>query len=53
MSKSEIQHFHKFEQQRKVAKPDEAARTHYSNNHRSYPKPVHNIGSDRNGASKS
>jgi hypothetical protein len=52
-SKSEIQHFHKFEQQRKVAKPDKAARTRYSDNHHCYPKPVHNIGSDGNGESKS
>jgi hypothetical protein len=31
-SKSEIQHFHKLEQQRKVSKPDEAARPHYNEN---------------------
>jgi hypothetical protein len=42
-SKLEIQHFRKLEQQRKVAKPDEASRAHYNENHRSYPKPVHNI----------
>jgi hypothetical protein len=51
-SKSEIQHFRKLEQQRKVAKPDESSRPHYGNNHRNYPKLVHNIGPDSDGASE-
>jgi hypothetical protein len=51
-SKLEIQHFRKLEQQRKVAKPDEGSRARYSDNHRSYPKPVHNIGPDSGGASE-
>jgi hypothetical protein len=51
-SKSEIQHFRKLEQQQKVAKLDEASRVHYSDNHCNYPKPVHNIDSDGDGASK-
>jgi hypothetical protein len=46
-SKSEIQHFHKLEQQMKVSKPDEAPRPRHNENQRSYPKPVHNI--DNNG----
>jgi hypothetical protein len=48
-SKSEIQHFHKLEQQSKVSKPDEAPRPHYNENQRNYPKPVHNIDSDGHG----
>jgi hypothetical protein len=40
------------EQQQKVAKLDEVARPRYGNNHRSYPKPVHNIGPDSDGASE-
>jgi hypothetical protein len=44
-SKSEIQHFCKLEQHRKVSKPDEAPRPRYNKNQRSYPKPVHNIDS--------
>jgi hypothetical protein len=52
-SKSEIQHFCKLEQQRKVAKPDEAPRVCYGDSHHNYLKPVHNIGSDGDGASKS
>jgi hypothetical protein len=51
-SKSEIQHFHKLEQQRKVAKPNEASRARYGDSHRNYPKSVHNIGSDGGGASE-
>jgi hypothetical protein len=51
-SKSEIQHFHKLEQQRKIAKPDEASRARYSDNHHNYPKLVHNISSDSAGASE-
>jgi hypothetical protein len=51
-SKSEIQHFSKLEQQRKVAKPNEASRARYGDNHHSYPKPVHNIGPDNGGASE-
>jgi hypothetical protein len=50
--KSEIQHFRKLKQQQKVAKPDEAPRPRYGDNHRNYPKPVHNIGSDGDGASE-
>jgi hypothetical protein len=49
-SKSEIQHFRKLEQQWKVAKPDEASRAHYGDNHRNYTKPVHNIGPNGDGA---
>jgi hypothetical protein len=45
-SKSEVQHFCKLEQQRKVAKPDEAPRPRYSDNQRNYPKPIHNIDFD-------
>jgi hypothetical protein len=37
-SKSEIQHFRKLEQQRKVSKPDEAIRPHYNDNQCSYPQ---------------
>jgi hypothetical protein len=48
-NKSEIQHFRKLEQQRKISKPDEAPKPHHSENQRSYPKPVHNIDSDRCG----
>jgi hypothetical protein len=44
--KFKIQHFRKLEQQRKVAKPDEASRARYGDNYRNYPKPVHNIGFD-------
>jgi hypothetical protein len=51
-SKSEIQHFHKLEQQQKVAKPDEAPRPRYDDNHHSYPKLVHNIGPNSDGASE-
>jgi hypothetical protein len=42
-SKSEVQHFRKLEQHRKVAKPDEAPRPRYSDNQRSYPKLVRSI----------
>jgi hypothetical protein len=45
-SKSEIQHFHKLEQQRKVAKLDEASRPCHNDKQQNYPKPVHNIDSD-------
>jgi hypothetical protein len=45
-SKSEIHHFHKLEQQRKVSKPDEAPRSCYNENQCNCPKPVHNIDSD-------
>jgi hypothetical protein len=45
-SKSEVQHFRKLEQQRKVAKPDEAPRPRYSDNQCKYPKPVHSINLD-------
>jgi hypothetical protein len=45
-SKSEIQHFRKLEQQRKVSKSDEATRPRYNDNQRSYPKHVHSINSD-------
>jgi hypothetical protein len=51
-SKSEVQHFCKLEQQRKVAKPDEAPRPHYSDNQCNCPKPVHNIDSDGCGPPK-
>jgi hypothetical protein len=42
-SKSEIQHFHKLQQQRKVSNPDKAPKLRYNKNQRSYPKLVHNI----------
>jgi hypothetical protein len=46
-SKSEVDHFHKLEQQRKSPKPDDAPRPpRYNNNQCSYPKPVHSINSD-------
>jgi hypothetical protein len=45
-SKSEVQHFRKLEQQRKMPKPDEAPRPHYNDSQCSYPKPVHSINSD-------
>jgi hypothetical protein len=45
-SKSEIQHFCKLEQQRKISKLEEAPGPRYNENQRSYPKPVHNIDSD-------
>jgi hypothetical protein len=45
-SKSEISHFRKLEQQRKLSKLDKALRPHYNDNQRSYPKPAHNIDSD-------
>jgi hypothetical protein len=45
-SKSEIQHFRKLEQQRKISKPDEAPRPHHNESQCNYPKPVHNINSD-------
>jgi hypothetical protein len=51
-SKSEIQHFHKLEQQRKISKPDEALRPRHKESQRSYPKHVHNIDSDGCGPSK-
>jgi hypothetical protein len=51
-SKSEIQHLRNLEQQWKVAKPDEALRPRYGDSHRSYPKPVHNIGLNSDGASE-
>jgi hypothetical protein len=51
-SKSDIQHFRKLEQQQKVAKPDETPRGCYGDNNCNYPKPVHNIGPDGDGASE-
>jgi hypothetical protein len=45
-SKSEVQHFCKLEQQRKVSKSDEAPKNRYGNNHRNYPRPVHNSDPD-------
>jgi hypothetical protein len=45
-SKSEVQHFCKLEQWRKVAKLDEAPGPRYSDKQCIYPKPVHNIDSD-------
>jgi hypothetical protein len=45
-SKSEIYHFRKLEQKRKVVKLDEASRPHYSDNQRGYPRPVHSITSN-------
>jgi hypothetical protein len=45
-SKSEIQHFHKFEQQRKISLPDKAPRPRHNEIQRSYPRPIHSIGSD-------
>jgi hypothetical protein len=48
-SKSEIQHFCKLEQQRKISNPDEALRSRYNEDQRIYPKPVHNIDSNGRG----
>jgi hypothetical protein len=46
-SKSEVQHFHMLEQQRKTPKPDEAPMPPcYVDSQRSYPKQVHIIDSD-------
>jgi hypothetical protein len=45
-SKLDVQHFHKLEQRRKVAKPYEAPGPHYRDNQHNYPKHVHNIDSD-------
>jgi hypothetical protein len=45
-SKSEILHFCKLEQQRKVSKLDKGTRLCYNDNQRSYPRPMHNIDSD-------
>jgi hypothetical protein len=45
-NKSEIQHFRKLEQQRKVSKADEAPRPRHNESQCSYPKSVHNINSD-------
>jgi hypothetical protein len=46
-SKSEVQHFHKHEQQRKNPRTDEAHMPLcYNDSHRSYPKSVHSIDSD-------
>jgi hypothetical protein len=39
-SKSEVQHFHKFEQQRKTQKQDEPPRPRYNDNQCNYPKPI-------------
>jgi hypothetical protein len=51
-SKFKIQHFLKLDQQRKVAKPDKAPIIRYGDNHRNYPKPVHNIASNGNRSSE-
>jgi hypothetical protein len=45
-SKSEIQHFRKLEQQRKVSKADKAPRPHHNESQCSYPRPMHNIDFD-------
>jgi hypothetical protein len=45
-SKSEIQHFRKLEQQRKISMPDEASRPCHNESQCSYPRPIHNIDSD-------
>jgi hypothetical protein len=45
-SKSEVQHFRKLEQQRKVPKSAEAPKHHYDDNQRNYLRPVHSIGPD-------
>jgi hypothetical protein len=45
-SKSEVQHFCKLEQQRKVPKSDEAPKSPYDDNQCNYPRPVHNISPD-------
>jgi 4-alpha-glucanotransferase len=45
-SKLEVQHFCKFEQQRKTLKQDEAPRpSRYNDNQRNYPKPLQSIDS--------
>jgi hypothetical protein len=48
-NKSEIQHFCKLEQQRKVSKEDEAPKPRHNESQCSYPKSVHNINSDGRG----
>jgi hypothetical protein len=48
-TKSEIQHFHKLEQQRKVPKSDEAPRPRCNDNQLNYLKPVLNIDSNGRG----
>jgi hypothetical protein len=45
-SKSEVQHFRKLEQQRKVPKSDEAPKNRYGDNQCNYLRPVHSIGPD-------
>jgi hypothetical protein len=52
LSKFDIQHLYKREQQRKISKPDEALRPHHNESQRSYPKPVHNIDSNGCGPSE-
>jgi hypothetical protein len=50
--KYKIQHFRKLEQQWRVVKTGETSRAHYGDNHCNYPKPVHNIGSNKDRASE-
>jgi hypothetical protein len=45
-SKSEIQHFHKLEQPRKISNLDEAPRPRYNEIQHNYSKPMHNIDFD-------
>jgi inorganic pyrophosphatase len=45
-SKNEVQHFHKLEQQRKVAKSDETTRSRYNDSQCNYLKYAHNIDSN-------
>jgi hypothetical protein len=45
-SKSEIQHFHKLEHERKIPKPDKAPRPRYNDNQHNYLRPVHSIDSN-------
>jgi hypothetical protein len=52
LSKSKIEQFYKLKQQWKVAKPNKASRARYGDNHRKYPKLVHNISSDSDRASE-
>jgi hypothetical protein len=45
-SDSEVHHFCKLEQQRKLPKSDEIPNSRYADNQRNYSRPVHSIGPD-------
>jgi hypothetical protein len=46
LSKSEIQHFHKIEQQRKISRLDEGSRPRYNENLHNHLRHVHNMDAD-------